>query len=413
MKTHSNVIQGDRLPESIPITPLITMSRSNPYLAFERMRAKGSVFQSPLNGVFIVTGLKEAHQALKDPKLGRSDLMSAALMQHARGPEALDMYRATMLFTDPPAHGRLRAFMSRAFQPKTLEGLRGSVEKIVVAQLDRLKKKKRIDIISSFARPMPVEVIAQVIGVPESDWDQCIAWSADLAPVIDAIVPHGVVDRAIKSGFEFGAYVRDLVARRRKTPEDDVLTALIRGLDEPDGLTEDELVSNTMVLFTAGHETTMNLIGNSFVLLSQYPEQRALFDQDPEKHLDGLIEESLRFEPPVQLSARLAREDTEVGGHLLRAGNAVWVMIGAANRDPERFSDPQRFDITRDPNPHVSFGSGIHYCIGAALARLETRVAFEHFFRRYPKWKLAPQDLELRETTTLRGYQRVEIDLKG
>lgn len=395
----------------IRLTPLVTMERENPYPAFEMLRRRGPIFWSPTVGAHLVIGLDVAHEALKNPVMGRTDLWAPIFAGRSRGPEAVELFKSTVLFTDPPDHARLRAFMSRAFQPRVIESLRPATEEIVDALLDAMDGSKEVDIVSSFALPMPVEVIAKLLGVPREDWVKCIEWSEVLAPLIDAVIPEDKLNRAIDAGFEFADYIRSLVERRRGSPENDIITVLVRGLEEDGTLSEDELVANMITLFGAGHETVTNLVANTFVLLGQHHEARKQLEAEPETRLTSMIEESLRYEPPVQLAARIATQDTIVGGNPISAGQAVWVLIGAANRDPERFQDAELFDVVREPNPHISFGSGIHFCLGAALSRLEAEIAFSKFFARYPKWKLAERPLELRPTNTLRGYEKVYVEL--
>ncbi len=399
------------VPDQIQLTSTVFMSRADPYPAFEQLRRRGPVFFSPTLGAYLVTGLDEAHQALKNPLLGRADLWAPNFYGHERGDEVTALFRSTMLFSDPPDHGRLRAFMSTAFQPRVLGALRGSVENIVDGLIEAVRQKPVFDAVESLARPIPVEVIANLIGVPREDWQKCVEWSAILAPLIDLAISADVLNAAVEVGFEFADYIIDLVEQRRNNPQADILSTLVQGLDEEGGLTEEELAANVITLFTAGHETTANLISNTFVLLDAYPEQRALLDSDLDAHLDGLIEESLRFESPIQVSARIATEDTEVANIPVHRGRAVWTIIGAANRDPRRFEDPERFDLTRNPNPHIAFGSGIHHCLGIALARMEAQIALGRFFSRCPQWRLAEQTLELRDTMTLRGYSQVLIAL--
>lgn len=388
------------------------MSRVDPYPAFEKLRrTHGPLCYSPTLGAHLVIGLNEAHAALKNPQMGRAALWTPNFYGHERGREVTALFRSTMLFSDPPDHGRLRAFMSSAFQPRVLVGLRSSVEAIVDSLLEDIARRPTFDVVETLARPTPVEVIANLIGVPREDWTKCVEWSAVLAPLIDVAIPSHVLSAAIDVGFEFADYVTDLVERRRKHPQADILTTLVESLDKDGSLTEAELAANVITLFTAGHETTSNLLSNTFVLLDSHPEQRALLDADLETRLDGMIEESLRFESPVQLSARIATRDTLIGDTPIARGEAVWVLIGAANRDPERFENPERFDITRRPNPHIAFGSSIHRCLGIALARLEAQVALGRFFARFPQWRLAEQTLELRPTMTLRGNARVIVEL--
>lgn len=392
----------------VPFGPLISVSRAHPYSGYARLRLKNPVYPSLL-GVVVVTGYSEAHAMLKEPRLGREPPFADLVRPGSTDADALQaqaLADVTVLFSNPPDHTRLRSFMSRAFQPRVLEGKRARFEAMADELIDAAGSE--LDVIAQLAQPFPVRVIAELIGVPREDWPQCIAWSADLAPTIDAVIEAEQFARAQRAGGQFGSYVRALTQDRRAHPRDDLLTTLVQVRDAGGELSEDELVSNIMTLFIAGHETTTHLIGNAFVLLHQHPDQREKLDANPAL-LDSAIEEVLRFEAPIQLASRVAQEDVEVLGHRLTRGQGVWVMLGAANRDPSRFPDPDRFDIERDPNPHLAFGSGIHFCLGAALARLEARILLGRFFARYPRWRLSDAPLELQETLTLRGYRRIPL----
>jgi pimeloyl-[acyl-carrier protein] synthase len=401
---------NDELPEVIQVAPLLSISRTHPYSGYQKIRSKSPVYLSSF-GVVLVTGYAEAVAALKDPRLGRSSVLSGIASKDSEDPEersARSLSEATVLFSNPPDHARLRSFMSRAFQPKVIEALRPHIEENVDQILDRASD--RFDAIAALARPLPVQTIAELIGVPRPDWDRCVAFTSDLAPTIDVFIPQKKLERAGAAMRDFVSYVRDLVEERRRNPGPDLLSNLVRIRDSGGELSEDELVSNIITLFGAGHETTTNLIGNAIVLLSEHRGEYQRLIEDP-RLIDSAIEEVLRYEPAIQLAARTVLSDTELAGHRLYKGQGVWVMLGAANRDPARFPDPDRFDVTRDPNPHLAFGSGIHFCLGAALARLEARIVLSKFFARFPKWRLVEERLELCETLAIRGFKRLTIEL--
>lgn len=407
------------IPDRFAVTPFIQISRRNPYAGYAKLRALGPWFQMANHGPLLISGHALAVQAFKEPRLERKSMLDEAYRDS--GDPAMRAVVAerspSMLFANPPHHGRIRGFMSRAFQPRLVERMRESTTKVAEALLDagarkaKGKKKLAFDAIADFAGPLPVKVIAHMIGVPEEDFDRCVAWSDQLAPVIDAYIPREIMDTAQAALEAFALYIRQQLEERRARPRDDILTALIQARDSGAELSEDELISNVITLFVAGHETTTNTIGHAFALLHQFPDARAELEAQPDK-LVSAVEEILRYEPTIQMVTQWPSENLMLGDLPLRKGQPVWLMLGAANRDPEKFTDPERFDIARTPNPHIAFGSGAHTCIGAALARLEVQVALSTLMARYPKWRVTEQAFPLRETTTLRGYARLEVALR-
>jgi hypothetical protein len=398
-----------KLPDPLPVAPLFSIPLAHPYPAYARLRARSPVFASPWAGLVLITGWAEAQAALKDPRLYRVPPARGVEIDPAHAWSAT-LADSTMLFANPPHHGRLRSFMSRAFQPRVIEGLRPRLERMVDQLLKAAARRGEMDLIGDLAQPLPVRAIAEMIGVPKKEWDRCVEWSGHLTPTIAAVITAAQRDAAQQVTLEFGELLRKLTHARRKRPQDDLLTQLVKVRDAGGELTEDELVANLMTLFVAGHETTTHLIGNAIVLLAQHPEARGRVEADPAL-LERWIEETLRYESPIQLGMRIASEDLEILGHPVARGSSVWAMIGAANRDPRRFEDPDRFSLDRDPNPHLAFGAGIHYCLGAALARLEGEVVLGAFVRRFKSWRLDGSPLEWVEGLTLRGFKRIGLEL--
>jgi len=316
-----------------------------------------------------------------------------------------------MLFRDPPDHTRLRSLVSRAFTPRVVEAMRPHIQEIVNELLDRVEGARGMDVIEDLAYPLPVRVICEMLGVPLADQDVFKEWSADIARSLDAsILPatSEVITRGQVSGDAIREYFRSLIAVRRKEPRQDLLSALIAAEEQGDKLSEPELVATCVLLLIAGHETTVNLIGNGFLALLRHPDQMRALADDPALIQTG-IEELLRFDGPVQRTGRMTLADVEIGGRPIPKGSIVAAVIGAANRDPAQFADPDRLDVTRRENRHIAFGFGIHFCLGAPLARIEGQVAIGTLLRRQRALKLVSDTPEWRESSVLRGLKTLPV----
>jgi cytochrome P450 len=292
----------------------------------------------------------------------------------------------SMIGMDPPDHTRVRRLVSRAFTPRAIARVRARVEEVADQLLDEADGG-RFEVMSGYAGVLPVVVISELLGIPPSDWEKVKRWGDVLAAQLDVMggAPDYVFVPALTG---LGRYLRELFAERRRNPGDRVIDALIADSEAEGGLNDRELTATAMLLLTAGFETTVNMIGNGVLALLEHPDQKDRLLADPALGAN-LVEEVLRYESPVQMTARMIRQDTELGGRRLRRGGAVIVMLGGGNRDPQVFPDPDRFDIAR-PNAreHLSFASGIHHCLGASLARLEGEVALTKLFQRYPDLRL-------------------------
>lgn len=322
----------------------------------------------------------------------------------------------TMLFKDAADHERLRGLVSKAFTPRMIEGLRPRIQQVADELLDAAEPNGRIDLIADFAYLLPVTIICELLGVPPADRADFRGWTANVARSLDPSMNEAEEADIIRAGEEaalaFGTYFADLVHRRRADPGNDLVTALIRAQDGEDRLNADELAATFVLLLVAGHETTTNLIGNGTLALLRNPEQldKLCSDLSPEK-LRVAVEELLRYEPPVAGVLRIATQDISFGGTVIPAGHDVFVIIGAANRDPAVFPDPDRLDIGRADNRHLTFSGGPHFCLGAPLARLEGQIAFATLLRRYPKLELETEEPRWRETFTLRGLKQLPVRL--
>jgi pimeloyl-[acyl-carrier protein] synthase len=315
---------------------------------------------------------------------------------------------------DPPDHTRLRNLVARAFTPRRIEGLRADIEAVAHELIQDIAARSAagpVDLIETFAYPLPVRVISALLGVPEGDQAQFTAWSRSIARSVDpSILRPPEIEAAIDRGErELGAYLKDLLDQRRKTPADDLLSALVAVEADGDRISPQEVIDLARLLLVAGHETTVNLIGNGLLALLRAPDQLALLRSSPEL-LGGAVDEMLRFDSPVQFSQRVAMEDLDLMGHTVRKGDEIMLILGAANRDPAAFADPNRLDVRRDARRHVAFGGGIHHCLGAALARLEGVLAFKALLDAFPTMELAAPPIR-RPTLTLRGLEMLLIAL--
>ena len=393
----------------VVFNPLLPEFHADPYPFYRRLREQDPVHQSPL-GIWVLTRYDDALMVLRDPRFGREGL--AELMEARLGAGSVRPTNTRdMLFRDPPDHTRLRSLVSRAFTPRVVEAMRPHIQEIVDELLDRVEGARGMDVIEDLAYPLPVRVICEMLGVPLADQDVFKEWSADIARSLDAsILPatSEVIARGQVSGDAIREYFRSLIAVRRKEPRQDLLSALIAAEEQGDKLSEPELVATCVLLLIAGHETTVNLIGNGLLALLRHPDQMRALADDPALIQTG-VEELLRFDGPVQRTGRMTLADVEIGGRPIPKGSIVAAVIGAANRDPAHFADPDRLDVTRRENRHIAFGFGIHFCLGAPLARIEGQVAIGTLLRRRRALKLVSDTPEWRESSVLRGLKTLPV----
>jgi cytochrome P450 len=313
---------------------------------------------------------------------------------------------------DAPDHTRLRGLVARAFTPRRIEDLRAATEGITAELIDAMAARRgTVDLIEAFAYPLPVRVICTLLGVPARDEAIFTNWSRGIARSLDpSILRSPEVEAAIVEARQgLHTYIGELLAERRRQPGDDFLSALAAVDVDGDSITARETVSLAQLLLVAGHETTVNLIGNGVLALLRAPEQLALLQRQPEL-VGPAVDEFLRFDGPVQISQRVAMEDLDLFGHKVRKGDEILLILGAANRDPAAFTEPHRLDVARDARKHVAFGGGIHHCLGAALARMEGLVAFKALLEAFPTMELATPPTR-RPTFTLRGLETLPVAL--
>ena len=381
---------------------------ADPYPTYHRLRAEDPVHHSPL-GFWVLTRYEDVSSVLRDPRFIKEPL--AALVAARFGAEVPRGVGLSMLDRDPPDHTRLRSLVSKAFTPRVVEGLRPRIQQIVDGLIARAEAAGSIDLIEEFAYPIPVNVICEMLGVPVADHERFKGWSLDIARGLDSIwlPPDSEVPRrSAAARHAISDYFRGLIAERRAAPRGDLLSALIAAEEAGDKLNEEELLATCILLLIAGHETTVNLIGNGVLALLRHPAELSRLRATPGL-ITSAVEELLRYDGPVQRTARVAGADATIGGRTIAKGDMVMPFIGAADRDPAQFPDPDRLDLSRSDNRHIAFGWGIHFCLGAPLARVEGQIAIDALVRRLPGLELVNHEPEYRQSLTLRGLKTLPV----
>jgi hypothetical protein len=384
---------------------------ADPWPTYDRLRAEAPYWQNP-DGVTILTRYADCEAVLRDARFSSSNDHADPPMILAEGdPRSfMDGQAAPLIFLDPPDHTRIRKLVNKAFTPRSVERLRPRVQEVVDGILDRAAEEGGLDVVADLGYELPVIVICELLGVPLSDRPQFSGWSSDASRLLDDDLSEEELNAGVVAAISFAQYFAELFEVRRADPRDDLVSGLLAAEEAGDRLSIEELHSIVILLFIAGHETTMNLIGNGTNALLGQRDQLVRWRDDPS--LDGpAVEELLRFDGPVHLTGRIPVEDVEIGGHLFPRGKQAVTLLAAANRDPKRFPDPDRLDIGRTDNQHLAFSHGIHYCLGAALARLEGQVVFDTLAARFPSLHLAvdPDEVEYREHFVLRGLKALPV----
>ena len=381
---------------------------ADPYPTYHRLRAEDPVHHSPL-GFWVLTRYEDVAAILRDARFIKEPL--AALVAARFGSEVPRGVGLSMLDRDPPDHTRLRSLVSKAFTPRVVEGLRPRIQAIVDDLIARAEPAGSMDLIEEFAYPIPVNVICEMMGVPVRDHERFKGWSLDIARGLDSIwlPPDSEIPRrSATARHAISDYFRELIDQRRTSPRGDLLSALIAAEEAGDKLNEEELLATCILILIAGHETTVNLIGNGVLALLRHPAELSRLRATPGL-ITTAVEELLRYDGPVQRTARVASADATIGGHTIRQGEMVMPFIGAADRDPVQFPNPDRLDITRTDNRHIAFGWGIHFCLGAPLARVEGQIAIDTLVRRLPRLALVGDSVEDRQSLTLRGLKTLPV----
>lgn len=389
---------------------------ANPYPVYAQLRSDAPIHRVALpdgRDMWLVTRYEDVSVVLKDRRFVKDWRNAMTQEQLAQVPPILEVMKPlsrNMLDTDPPDHERLRALVSKAFTPRLIERMRPRVQAIADALLDAVQDKGEMDLIDDYAFPLPITVIAELLGVPAEDRNKFREWSN---AAVSGDTTQEYMEKILLPHMQaFTDYLRAMFEEKRKNPKDDLISALLRAEEAGDKLNEDELLAMVFLLLVAGHETTVNLIGNGTLALLLHPDQLQKLKNDPSL-IKPAVEELLRYDGPVETSTeRFAREDVAIGGTVIPRGEMVLVVIASADHDAERFSDPDALDLTRADNKHLAFGKGIHFCLGAPLARMEGQIAINTLLRRMPDLRLkdSPESLMWRPGLVLRGLKGLPVE---
>ena len=386
--------------------PFLPEFRADPYPFYRTLRAKRVHVSRLLGSTVLLPRYDDIVAVLGDARFSvdrpQADVFRRLQPFRGLSPEFNRAVFGTLLMLDPPAHTRLRRMVNKAFTPRVVENLRARIQLLVDELLDAAAPRHAMELIHDLAYPLPVTVIAELLGISIDDRARFKQWSDELAVLLDplqAVDGFGPAERAFA---EIAAYMRPIFAERRHAPRDDLLSALAAVEDQGQTLDETELLSLTMLILGAGHETTTNLIANAVLALLRNPSERRRLQDDPSL-IGSAVEEFLRYDSPVQTTDRVATTDCEIAGHPVRKGTVVALLLGAANRDPGHFEDPERLDLGRRDNHHLSFGHGVHFCLGAALARVEAQIAIASLLRRFPDLDGDRAPSEWKRSIVLRG----------
>ncbi len=386
-------------------------NRANPYGLYAALREQGPFTR--MDGLIgVVADHDTCSKVLRDPAMSsdRANSRLGQMRQIQRG-DGESVPTVSFLSMDPPDHTRLRRLVSKAFTAKVIAGLRPNIETVVDELFTAFEPDGQVDIVPKLAYPLPVRIITDMLGVPLADHEKFEHWSRMLVRGLDPMMSFGddsILAEIDKASRDLAEYFVDLIAKRRADLGDDLLSKLVLAEEEGDQLTEAELVATCILLLVAGHETTANLIANGVLALLRHPDQLAALRADPSL-IDGTVDEILRYDPPVQLTTRVVTEETTVGPVTVPEGGVLLMLLAAANRDPAAFTDPDRFDITRDARKHLSFAAGAHFCLGAPLARLEASVALTAFAQRLTDPALDVDSLRYRTHVNLRGPEQMIV----
>ncbi len=391
----------------------------DPYPLLAELRENTPVFFDPVWNKVFFTRYDDIAALLRDRRLGRSILHVLSRDELGWPPpnpltRDFDYFQENhMLDNEPPKHTRLRGLMLKAFTPARVEGLRGKIEDIVNGLIDRLQDRGRMDLLKDFAEPIPVTVIAELLGVPEADRHQLRPWSAKIVKLYELGCTDEQATEANQAVIEFSDHIKDLATERRKRPRDDLISALVQVEEQGEKLTTDELVANCILLLNAGHEASVNGTTLGMLSLHHNPDQMALArasaQEDNHEFFKSAVEELLRYDTPLPMFERWVLQNIDYHGVPLKRGVEVGLLYASGNRDPRRFANPDALDLTRRDNPHLTFGLGIHYCVGAPLARVELQVSFHALLKRLPNLRIA-REPEYTGGFVIRGHKAMPVE---
>ena len=407
-----NTTDAVRIAETFELSQLPAGFHENPYPIYRALREHAPI-KKLSDGSYFLTRYDDLVAIYKNPKSFSSDKKLEFKPKYGDSP-LYEHHTTSLVFSDPPLHTRVRKLISGALTPRAIAGMEEGLIRLVDTLLDRMDEKRDVDLIEDFASAIPIEVIGNLLDVPTDERGPLREWSLAILGALEPVLSAEAAERGNRAVTEFTDYLNDLIARRRAqpgNPDVDVLTRLIVGETDGEKLSAPELIHNCIFLLNAGHETTTNLIGNGLVCLSEHRDQRERLLNQPEL-IKSAIEEMLRFESSNQLGNRITTESLEIGGVEMPPQTRVTLCIGAANRDPNQFDDPEMFDIARTPNRHLAFASGTHACAGMSLARLEGQIAIGRFIARFPNYALAGQPLR-GGRVRFRGYLQIPAHVKS
>ncbi|WP_030942188.1 cytochrome P450 [Streptomyces sp. NRRL S-646] len=389
---------------------------ADPYPAYADLRARGRVHYYEPTNQWLVPHHADVSALLRDRRLGRTYQHRFTHEDFGRTapPDEHEPFHTLndhgMLDLEPPDHTRIRRLVSKAFTPRTVERLGPYVGNLAGELVDRLVENGGGDLLSEVAEPLPVAVIAEMLGFPEADRGPLRPWSADICGMYELNPSEETATRAVRASVEFSDYLRELIAERRKDPGDDLISGLIAAHDEGDRLTEQEMISTCVLLLNAGHEATVNATVNGWYALFRHPDQLSQLRAD-HSLVPTAVEELMRYDTPLQLFERWVLDEIEIDGTVIPRGAEIAMLFGSANHDPEVFRDPERLDLTRTDNPHISFSAGIHYCIGAPLARIELAASMTALLEKAPTLRLAAEP-ERKPNFVIRGLEGLSIEVR-
>ena len=409
-----SLLAWERLESGVAFNPLSSQLRANPYPLYDELRRKDPVHRMRLMDAWVLTNYEDVDLVLRDHRRFGNEGRDFGYIPYI-----------SMLDLDPPTHTRIRGLVSQGFTPRSVAALEPRIQQRVDELLDAMEGKDRIDLIQDFAFPLPIIVIAELLGVPPEDREQFNDWSNVVSLTVDPLLNETQITQVRQAIEELFEYFDGVAEARRENPQDDLVSVLANAEEDGERLSREDLLINLVLFLAAGNETTRNLIGNGMLALLRHPEQLQRLRDNINRHsreggnlaggrpglLDTAIDELLRYDSPVQLDSRIAREPLEIGGRKIKPGQRALCVLGAANRDPAAFPDPDTLDIGRGAGNHLAFGRGIHYCLGAPLARLEGRIAFQSLLSRYQSLALA-EEPQFRDQVTLRGLEALWLDVK-